>query len=288
MPPRAYWRGHVRLALVTFPVRLFAAVTSADKISLNMIHEPSGRRVHYQTVAEDVGPVDRSEIVKGYEIGKGRYVTLEDEELDALKLESRHTIDLVQFVDAQEVDAIYYDRPYFVTPDGAIAEEAFSVIRDALREAKKVALGQVVLSGKERLVALKPCGRGLLLETLRYAQELKEADDYFSDIASQKGDPDQVEMARALIQAKSKPFDPERFTDRYQEGLKDLIAKKSKGKDVTDVPDDRGSGHGNVVNLMDALKASLGQAGPPPPEKPKPKPKAKPKAKPAASKRKAS
>lgn len=272
MPPRAYWRGHVRLALVTFPVRLHAAVTSANKISLNMLHEPTGRRIHYQTVAEDVGPVDRSEIVKGYEVGKGRYVTLEDEELDALKLETRHTIDLVQFVESHEVDAIYYDRPYFMTPDGQLAEEAFCVIRDALREARKVALGQVVLSGKERLVAIKPCGRGLLLETLRYAEELREAEEYFEEIGTDRGDPDQVEMARALIQSRTKPFDPERFTDRYQEGLKELIASKSKGKDLTEVPEDTGRGQGNVVNLMDALKASLGQGGK---EENKDKPKAK-------------
>lgn len=268
MAPRAYWRGHVRLALVHFPVRLHAAVTGANKISLNMIHEPTGRRIHYQTVAEDVGPVDKSEIVKGYEVGKNRYVTLEDEDLAKLKLESRHTIDLVQFVDARDIDAIYYDRPYFMTPDGDLAEEAYCVIRDALRESGRVALGQVVLSGREKLVAIKPCGRGLLLETLRYAEDLREAEEYFGSIATATGDPDQVDMARALIDAKTKAFDPGAFTDRYQDGLRELIAAKTAGEEITEVAADSGRA-GNVVNLMEALKASLRDAAPPPAPKKK-------------------
>jgi len=275
-PTRAYWKGHIRLALVNFPVRVHAAVSSTSKLRLNMIHEPTGRRIRYQTVAEGDGAVDRDEIIKGYEIGKGRYVTLDDEELESLKLESRHTIDLVQFCEADDVDAIYFDRPYYVTPDGDLAEEAFCVIRDALRRSRKLALGQAVMSGKEKLVAIRPCGKGLLLETLRYAEELREAESYFEDISVARGDPDQVAMAEQLIKAKTKAFHPDQFHDRYEEGLRRMIEAKAKSEDVTEVAPQEG-GRGNVINLMEALKASLGEAGEAPakPKKSSPKKAAK-------------
>lgn len=257
-PARAYWKGHVRLALVNFPVRLHAAVSSTSKVQLNMIHQPTGRRIRYQKVAEGGDEVPAEEIARGYEVGKGRYVILDDEELESLKLDSRHTIDLVQFCEADDIDAIYYDRPYFLTPDGDLAEEAFCVIRDALRAARKVALGQVVLSGKEKLVTLKPCGNGMLLETLRYAEELREAEGYFEDISVERGDPDQVAMAKQLIESRTRPFEPERFHDRYQEALRDLIAAKAEGEEVSETKAGTKSS-GNVVDLMDALKASLGK-----------------------------
>lgn len=272
-PARAYWKGHVRLALVTFPVRLYAAVSASGKVHLNMIHQPTGRRIRYQKVAEGDGEVPAEEIARGYEVGKGRYVMLDDEELESLRLDSRHTIDLVQFCAADDIDAIYYDRPYFLTPDGDLAEQAFCVIRDALRAARKVALGQVVLSGKEKLVTLKPCGNGMLLETLRYAEELREAEGYFEDISVERGDPDQVAMAKQLIESRTKPFEPERFHDRYQQALRDLIAAKADGEEVSE-PETGTTSSGNVVNLMDALKASLGTE-----EKPAAKKKAAPRKK---------
>jgi DNA end-binding protein Ku len=169
MAPRAYWKGHIRLSLVSFPVQLHGATASNARIRFHQIHRPSGQRVRYQKVVPELGPVEADEIVKGYEVDKDRYVTVEPEELEALKVESRHTIDLVQFVDACEIDPLYHEKPYFVVPDGEVAEEAFRVIRQALSETRKVALGQVVLAGRESLVAIQPCGRGMLLETLRSA-----------------------------------------------------------------------------------------------------------------------
>jgi len=259
--PRAYWRGHVRLALVTFPVRLHAAVSASDRVQLHMIHQPTGKRIRYQPVAEGIGPVERDEIVKGYEVGRGRHVLLDPEEIDALRLESRHTIDLERFVDRDDVDPIHFDRPYYVTPDGEVAEEAYCVIRDALREARKVAIGRVVLSGRERPVAIQACGRGLLLETLRHADEVREAERYFDDIAEREGEADQVAMARQLIEAKTGRFEPERFEDRYQAGLEELIEEKAKGHEIAG-PEPGSEARGdNVVDLMGALRASLGDGG---------------------------
>ncbi|MBJ3777429.1 non-homologous end joining protein Ku [Acuticoccus mangrovi] len=257
MAPRAYWKGHIRLALVSFPIRLYAAVTSTDRISLHRIHRESGERVRQQNVVPDEGPVDRDDIVMGYEYERGKYVPIEDEELDALDIESMHTVDLTHFVDLADIDPIYFDRPYFVTPDGAIATEAFVTIRDALRGAKKVALGQIVLAKRERIVAIQPCGRGLLLETLRWADEVREADTYFDDIEEVKASKDQVEMAEQLITARAGEFDPDSFVDRYQEELRALIDKKLKGKRVAAPKGGKDGGASNVVNLMDALKASL-------------------------------
>ena len=182
MAPRAYWKGHVRLSLVSFPVQLIPAIETKERVSFHRVHRPTGQRVRYQPVVPDRGPVDSEEIGKGYEYEKGRFVMMDDEEVDKLKLESTHTLDIVQFVDDHEIDPLYYEKPYFVLPDGAFAEDAFRVVRDAMRETKKVAIGQIVLSTRERVAAVRPCDRGLLLETLRYADEVRPASRYFAEI----------------------------------------------------------------------------------------------------------
>ena len=189
MAPRAYWKGHVRLSLVSFPVQLFSAAASGSRISFHQIHKPSGQRVRYQKTVPGVGAVDKDDIVKGYEVAKDSYVTFADEELEAIRVESKHTIDLVQFVGACEIDPLYYEKPYFLVPDGAVAQEAFRVIRQALADTGQVALGQVVLSGRESFVALRPCGKGMLLETLRTAEEVRKSAPYFAEIEDGSGRP---------------------------------------------------------------------------------------------------
>ena len=259
MAPRPYWSGHVRLSLVSFPVRLFPAIDSKSQVSLHQIHKPTNERIRYQKVVPDHGPVDNDEIVKGYEYEKGEYVLLEDDELDHLKLESTKTIDLVQFVDYFEIDALYYDRPYFMVPDGKIGEEAFRVIRDALRGERKVALGQVVLSNKERIAAIKPCGDGMIVETLRYGEEIKKTRSYFEDISEKAPPKEQVELARQLIASKASPFDADRFQDHYQAALRELIEGKLKGElDKMSRRDGDDGEVGNIIDLTQALKRSMG------------------------------
>ncbi|RAI00444.1 Ku protein [Acuticoccus sediminis] len=256
MAPRAYWKGHIRLALVSFPVRLYAATTSTERISLHRIHKETHERVRIQNVVPDEGPVDRDDIVMGYEYDRDKYVPVTEEELDAIEVESKHTIDLSRFVRLDDIDPIYFDKPYFVAPDGDIAAEAFVTIRDALRASKKVALGQIVLAKRERVVAIQPCGEGMLLETLRFADEVRESNTYFEDIEDVSVSRDQVEMAESLIEARSGAFDPNTFVDHYQQALKALIESKLKGKKVEPPKPAKGKGS-NVINLMDALKASL-------------------------------
>ena len=256
MAPRAYWKGHIRLALVSFPVCLYAATTSTERISLHRIHKETHERVRIQNVVPDEGPVERDDIVMGYEYDRDKYVPVTDEELDSLQVESKHTIDLTRFVDLSAIDPIYFDKPYFIAPDGDIATEAFVTIRDALRAAKKVALGQIVLAKRERIVAIQGCGDGMLLETLRFAEEVRESNAYFEDIEDVAVSRDQVEMAQSLIKARSGPFEPETFVDHYQAELKKLIESKLKGKQPGP-PKEKKSKGSNVINLMDALKASL-------------------------------
>ena len=177
MAARPYWQGQIRLALVSIPVAIFSASKSGAKISFNQIHEPSGKRISYEKVVPGIGPVDTDEIIKGYEVSKGQYVLLEDEEIEAVRIESRKTLELVQFVDANEIDPLYFEKPYYVAPQDELAEEAFIVLRESLRKARKLALGQLSVRGSEKLVAIKPCGKGLLLETLRYADEVRRARD---------------------------------------------------------------------------------------------------------------
>ena len=188
MAARAYWKGQIRLALVSIPVEIFSATKSGATIAFNQIHEPTGKRIKYEKVVPGVGPVDADDIVKGFQYEKGSYVLLDDEELEAVKLESKKTLELTQFVDPNEIDALYYEKPYYVVPADDLAEEAYIVLREALRETKKVGLGQLAMRGREYVVSLKPCGRGILLETLRYADEVVKAQGYFREITDAKPD----------------------------------------------------------------------------------------------------
>jgi DNA end-binding protein Ku len=286
MTARANWNGHIRLSLVTFPVHLYAAVTATEKIQLHKIDRASGKRIHYVNATPDDQEVEPEDIVKGYEYEKGQYIQIEDEEIDKLRAESKHTIDLVQFTDMKDIDAVYFDKPYFIAPDGPIAVEAYVTLRDALRKAGKAALGQITLAGKERLAVIKPCGKGLVLETLRYEYEVRKANEYFRDIPKEVSvDDDQVELAAMLIEKKSGDFDPSAFKDRYQEGLLEIINAKLHHKKLPEMPTPKAPG--KVVNIMDALKRSLEESGKTKPAAAKSagKPKAKPvkkAAKPAA------
>lgn len=284
MAARPAWRGQIRLALVAIPVEIFPATKSGTSIAFHQIHEPSGKRVKYQKVVPGVGPVNIDEIVKGFEVSKGEYVLLEPEEIEAVKLESRKTLELTQFVDYGDIDAIYYDKPYYVVPADDLAEEAFVVLRDALRAAKKVGVGQLAMRGQEYVVSLKPCGRGMVLETLRYSDEVNKAASYFREIGDAKSDPDLLDLAATLIAKKAGTFDPAEFHNRYVDALRTLIEekRKSKGELVIQDPDDGEAAKGsNVIDLMAALKRSLGGAEE---EKPAAKAKAAPAKKAAASK----
>ena len=257
---RAYWTGHIRLSLVTFPVRLYAAVTDTKKIQLHKISKNSGERIHYKDSTATEGLVEREDISKGYEYEKGKYVEINDKELKKLKAESSHTIDLVQFTDLKDIDPIYFDKPYFVAPDGDLANEAYVTVRDALFHAKKVALGQITIAGRERIAAIKACEKGLILETLRYNYEVRDAHEYFSNVDNNVHiSKDQVDLAELLIKQKTKKFDPKSFKDNYQEGLMELI-KAKVGKRPVHLPEERPHKTENVINIMDALKKSLAGA----------------------------
>ncbi|MEC3947392.1 non-homologous end joining protein Ku [Sphingobium sp. HWE2-09] len=261
MAARAYWQGQIRLALVSIPVEIYPATRSGAAISFRQIHEPTGKPINYEKVVQGVGPVDREEILKGFEISKGNYVLLEEEEIEAVKIESRKTLELVQFVESDAIDVLYYEKPYFVVPADDLAEEAYAVLRDALRQTKKVGLGQLSVRGREQLVSLKPCGRGLVLEVLRYADEVTRAQTYFRDIPDDKADPDLLDLATTIIDKKTGPFKPEEFHDRYVDALQRLIEKKKKAKGkriIEDVEEPTGGKGGNVIDLMAALKKSVG------------------------------
>jgi DNA end-binding protein Ku len=263
MAARPSWRGQIRLALVSIPVEIFPASKSGASISFHQIHEPTGQRIKYEKVAPGIGPVKADEIVKGFEVTKGEYVLLEPEEIESVKLESRKTLELAQFVDADEIDALYYEKPYFVVPADDLAEEAFIVLREALRRSHKVGIGQLAMRGQEYVVAIKPCGRGILMETLRYADELNKASSYFRDIEDAEPDADLLDLATTLIDKKTGKFDAGEFHNRYVDALKGLIEEKRKKKGNGLVIQDKDTGppkKSNVVDLMAALKKSLGES----------------------------
>lgn len=289
MAARAYWQGQIRLALVSIPVEIYPATKSTASVAFHQIHEPSGKRIRYEKVVPGIGPVDADEIMKGFEISKGHYVLLDQDEIDAVKLESRKTLELVQFVDADEIDVLYYEKPYFVVPADDLAEEAYIVLREALKRSRKVGLGQLAMRGREYVVSLKPCGRGLVLETLRYAEEVNKAQGYFRDIGDTRADAELLDLAETLIEKKSAAFDPKKFADHYTDAVRALVERKrkAKGRKITAEPDEEARPSGsNVVDLMAALKKSLERPGAKSTQRKAParKPAAKTAAKPAQKK----
>lgn len=261
MAARAYWQGQIRLALVSIPVEIYSATKTGATISFNQIHQPSCKRIAYEKVVPGVGPVNRDEIIRGFEVSRGEYVLLSDEEIESVKIDSRKTLELVQFVGACEIDPLYFEKPYYVVPQDDLAEEAFVVLREALRKAGKVALGQLSVRGSEKLVALKPCGKGLLLETLRYADEVRKGQAFFAEIDDSKPKKELLDLATTLIEQKTAPFDAGEYHNRYVEALRKLIDKKAKsksGKAIIEDADATQPAGGNVIDLMAALKKSVG------------------------------
>ena len=261
MAARPYWRGQIRLALVSIPVEIYSATRSGATIAFNQIHEPSGKRIKYEKVVPGLGAVNPDEIVKGFEYAKGEYVLLDEQEIEGVKLESKKTLELTQFVDSDEIDVIYFDKPYYVVPADDLAEEAFIVLREALRRSGKSGLGQLAMRGREYIVSIKPCGRGMVMETLRYADEINKAANYFRDIPDANPDEELLDLATTLIDKKTGKFNASEFHDRYVDALHELIERKKKGKvlNIESEPSTGGDVRGsNVVDLMAALKKSLG------------------------------
>ena len=275
MAYRPTWQGHLKLSLVTCPVALYTATNPSGDVHFNLINPKTNNRIHMITTDPDTGPVERSELVKGYEVEKGRYVLLSEDEIKSVRLESTRTIDIERFVPVADIDRIYWDHPYYLAPDGKMAQEAFGVIREAMERSGQIALGRIVLSTRERLLALEPRGKGILAYSLRTEDEIRNADDIFGSISSAKPDAAMIAIAEKIIDQQKGPFDPSQFTDRYETALKALIAEKQKGhRPVEAAPPEES----NVVDLMAALRASL--AGKDAGEAPaKTKAKAKPKAK---------
>ena len=259
MAARPYWRGQIRLALVSIPVEIFSATKSGAVVALHQIYEPTGQRIKYEKTVPGIGPVDVDKIIKGFEYEKGEYVLLNDKEIEDVKLESKKTLELTQFVDSHDIDPIYFDKPYYVVPADDLAEEAFVVLREALKRSHKIGLGQLAMRGREYVVSIKGCGRGMVMETLRYADEVQKAASYFRGIGDTKPDDDLLDLARTLIDKKTGAFDANDFHDRYVDALKGLIEEKRKGKTIKiedgKAAEPRGS---NVVDLMAALRKSLG------------------------------
>ena len=260
---RTYWKGQLRLSLVSIDVALHAATASKGRVSLRQIHEPTGKRIRYRKFPEgEDEPAEEEDIVKGYEARSGEYVKLEPEELEEIRLETRDTIRIDRFVKRGDVDPRYYERPYYLLPRGKSAAEGFVVIREALRKKKAVAIGQTVFAGREQLVSIRPCGDGMLLEKLRYAQEVRASDSVFDDIPDIDPEEDMMEMAEDLIEKKMGEFDPDDFEDSYETALRDLIEQKAEEEEIVSPVGEEGEEKtGEVVDLMEALKKSLEQEG---------------------------
>ncbi len=254
MAYRPTWQGHLRLSLVTCPVALYTATSSGGDVHFNLINPKTNNRIKMITTDPDTGPVDRADLVKGYEVSDGQYVLLTDEEIKSVKLESTKTIDIERFVPAADIDRIYWDNPYYLAPDGKLAQEAFGVIREAMERSGQIALGRVVLSTRERLLALEPRGQGILAYSLRTDDEVRKADEIFASITDRAPDKAMIAIAEKIIEQQKGPFDPSLFVNRYETALKALIADKQKGHKVEKVAEIEDT---NVVDLMSALRASL-------------------------------
>jgi DNA end-binding protein Ku len=254
MAYRPTWQGHLKLSLVTCPVALYTATNSGGDVHFNLINPKTNNRIKMITTDPDTGPIDRSELVKGYEVSKGEYILLTNDEINAVKLESTKTIEIERFVPGDEIDRLYWDNPYYLAPDGKLAQEAFGVIRTAMEKSGQIALGRVVIGTRERILALEPRDRGILAYTIRTDAEVRKPDEIFGGISDKAADPAMISIAEKIIEQQEGPFDPSQFVDRYEEALKALIEDKKKGHKPAKVaePDDT-----NVVDLMSALRASL-------------------------------
>lgn len=256
MAERPSWSGHLRLSLVTCPVVLYNALSSHGDVHFNLINPDTGNRIRsvvVDSVTEE--PLERKDLVKGYEVSKGEYVIMTPEELDSVRLESTSVIDIDKFVDADKIDRLYWDHPYYLAPDGDMAEESFAVIASAMAKTNKVALGRVVMAQRERLMALEPRDGGIIATTLRDRDELRDAAKYFDGLEDAKASREMVSIAEKIIRQKEGKFDPSTFKDRYEDALRDLITQKEKGRKI--VRPKEPSEPGNVIDLMEALKASL-------------------------------
>jgi DNA end-binding protein Ku len=253
--PRAYWKGYLKLSLVSCPIALFPASSEREKISFHQLNKNTGNRIRYRKVDADSGDeVESSDIIKGYEVSKGEYIELQPEELEAVAIESKRIIDIDEFVPKDEIDELYLNNPYYIVPDGEVGQQAFAVIREAIRKEGMVAIAKVVFTSREHIIALEARGKGLLGVTLRYPYEVRKEDEYFDDIPDEKIPKDMLELASHIVETKAGRFDPKKFEDRYEDALKDLLKKKQKGEKI-EKPKERAPS--NVVNLMDALRQSV-------------------------------
>jgi Ku protein len=256
MAVRAYWKGSLKLSLVSCPVLLYPASTTSDKTRFHMINKETGNRLRQQMVDVETGDVVGSDQKgRGYELKKGEYVEIDKEELEAVQIESNHTIDINSFVPSNEIDKRYLDHPYYIAPDGKIGIDAFAVIRDAMKDQNRVALARIVLTNREHIIAIEPLGKGLLGTTLRYPYELRDEAEYFDDIRSPRISKDMIELASHILDTKAAHFDPSKFKDEYENALKSLVRRKAAGKPVKTA--DREKRPDNVISLMDALRQSL-------------------------------
>jgi DNA end-binding protein Ku len=255
MAPRANWKGYLRLSLVSCPIALYPASTLSEKVSFNRINRKTGNRLKQQNVDSETGDiVPREDTARGYEFAKGQYLIVEDQEMDAVQIESTRTIEIDQFVPRSEIDDRYIDSPYYLAPDGKVGQDAFAVIRDTIAKMNMVAIGRVVLTRREHIIALEARGRGLLGLTLRYPYEVRDEQPYFEDIPDLKLPKEMLDLATHIVQTKAGHFDPAQFQDRYENALIDLLKKKEAGEKIE--PAKEGPTP-QVVNLMDALRASI-------------------------------
>jgi DNA end-binding protein Ku len=252
---RAYWKGYLKLSLVSCPIALFPATSEREKISFHQLNKETGNRIRYRKVDAETGDeVPQENIIKGYEVGKGEYIELDPEELEAVAIESKHTLEIDEFVPKKDIDELYLRDPYFIVPDGDVGQQAFGVIRDAIRKEGMVALGKVVFTTREHIIALEPRENGMVGTTLRYPYEVRQAKDYFGVIEDEKVPKDMLDLAIHIVESKKGKFEPEGFEDEYENALKELLRKKQKGERIERPKEPSRT---NVVNLMDALRRSV-------------------------------